>query len=152
MPALFIRSQAAGILFVMFTSGCNILREKLHIFFADRKKGQKSVEGKREKTFENPALYFTERFLSGFEILTYPSGCNLMRKRFRLKLSFRIFAQENVLILEKFWKTTTPRWATDRLRGTPSWSWKTGRKCVKLRSCPVSRFDNSRLVPSRRAF
>ena len=42
------------------------------------------------------------------EKLTYPSGCNLIRYFFLLKLSFRIFAQENVFILVKFWKTSTP--------------------------------------------
>ena len=56
------------------------------------------------------------------EKLTYPSGCNLIRYFFLLKLSFRIFAQENVFILVKFWKTSTPMWATARFKGTPSWS------------------------------
>ena len=57
-------------------------------------------------------------------LLTYPSGCNLIRYFFLLKLNFRIFAQENVLILVKFWKTSTPMCATARFNGTPSWSWK----------------------------
>ena len=56
--------------------------------------------------------------------LTYPSGCNLIRYFFLLKLSFLILAHENVFILVKFWKTTTPMCATARFNGTPSWSWK----------------------------
>ena len=75
-----------------------------------------------------------------------------MRKRFLLKLSFRIFAQENVLILEKFWKTTTPRWATDRLRGTPSWSCKKKKRETEITTAsgfPIGEFSP---VPLRRAF
>ena len=48
-----------------------------------------------------------------------------MRNFLRLKLSLRIFAQENVLILTMFWNTSTPMCATARFRHTPSWSYKT---------------------------
>lgn len=39
-----------------------------------------------------------QKNLQNYSLLTYPSGCNLMRKRLRLKDSLRILAQEKVLI------------------------------------------------------
>ena len=57
------------------------------------------------------------------QILTYPSGCSLMRNFFRLKLSFLTLAQEKELILVPVWNTRTPVCATARHRATPSWSW-----------------------------
>ena len=78
----------------------------------------------------NNNLYFLTFFLiernfrlQFLMILTYPSGWSFIKNFFLLKLSLRIFAQENVLILVQFWKTRTPRWATARFKGTPSWSW-----------------------------
>ena len=78
----------------------------------------------------NNNLYFLTFFLiernfrlQFLMILTYPSGWSFIKNFFLLKLSLRIFAQENVLILVQFWKTRAPRWATARFKGTPSWSW-----------------------------
>lgn len=65
-------------------------------------------------------------------LLAYPSEWSLTRNFFRLKLSFRIFAHEKVLIFIWFWKTTTPRWATARCRGTPSWSCDNHRRTSSI--------------------
>ena len=54
--------------------------------------------------------------------LTYPSGCNFIKNFLRLKDNFRILAHEKVLIRVMPWKTAIPKWATDRFKGTPSWS------------------------------
>ena len=53
---------------------------------------------------------------------TWASGCSLMRNFLRLKDNLRTLAHEKVLILAKFWKTSTPTLATARFNGTPSGS------------------------------
>lgn len=73
------------------------------------------------------------------EMLTYPSGCNLTRKRFRLNEIFRILAHENVLIRVMPWNTAIPIWATAKLSGTPS---------ISLAECIFMPYNSQRLAVS----
>lgn len=79
--------------------------------------------------------------LSNAEWLTYPSGCNLTRNRFRLKEIFRIFAHENVLILVMPWNTAIPICATAKFNGTPS---------ISLAVCILMPYNSHRLAVSNK--
>jgi len=71
-----------------------------------------------------------------------------MRNFLRLKLNFLILAQENVLIFVKFWKTNTPKCATERFKGTPSGSY------IKIFLCVRIFYENIKIysLPSLNAF